>query len=242
MDRTTLIIKTLERPDCLSRLLRSIRKFYPAIPILVGNDSQKPHAALLASEEWNVKFFQFEHHVGLSAGRNLLVNEVTTEYTVLLDDDFVFLPETQLEVWKEQLDSQEFDLIGGMCQNNGQDFHFVGSMRLRNHILHLKYLPSFQDPIPADIVPNFFMVRTEILRKVPWDEDLKFSEHHAFFLDCQDAGVRVGYHPGIKCDHISDRNAAYSVYRDTLAPQTYFRLFFDKYGIKEITGCVTGAA
>ena len=40
MDEVTIIIKTLDRCDCLINLLDSIFKKYPKIRVLVGDDSE----------------------------------------------------------------------------------------------------------------------------------------------------------------------------------------------------------
>lgn len=46
--------------------------------------------------------------------------------------------------------------------------------------------------IRVDIVPNFFMARTGSVRKVYWDERLKYGEHQDFFLRARWKKLAVG--------------------------------------------------
>jgi hypothetical protein len=70
--KTTIIVKTLFRPSCLLRLLKSIRKYYHSVPIIIVDDSTAP---LL--EDGNVgnnityKYLSFDS--GASLGRNVAV-------------------------------------------------------------------------------------------------------------------------------------------------------------------------
>ena len=92
MDEVTIIIKTLDRCDCLINLLDSIFKKYPKIRVLVGDDSEisSKEKVMKKFGEYNLKYFDLEKDCGLSAGRNFLLNKVQTKYFVLADDDFVF--------------------------------------------------------------------------------------------------------------------------------------------------------
>jgi hypothetical protein len=39
-DKVTLIIKTHERPASVNQLVKSIRQFYPRVPVLVADDGE----------------------------------------------------------------------------------------------------------------------------------------------------------------------------------------------------------
>ena len=60
----TAIIKTFERPHALTRLLRSIQKFYPELRVIVGDGSFSP------SPRRDVQYIRLPPDVGVSAGRN----------------------------------------------------------------------------------------------------------------------------------------------------------------------------
>ena len=42
-ESVTAIIKTFERPKSLDLLIRSLRRFYPGLNIIVGDDSINPY-------------------------------------------------------------------------------------------------------------------------------------------------------------------------------------------------------
>jgi len=42
MNDLTVVVKTFQRPDALRRLLASIRRFAPSLPVYVVDDSEQP--------------------------------------------------------------------------------------------------------------------------------------------------------------------------------------------------------
>lgn len=72
MDEVTIIIKTLDRYDCLINLLDSIFKKYPKIRVLVGDDSEISSKEKILSKfnQYNLQYYNLEKDCGLSAGRN----------------------------------------------------------------------------------------------------------------------------------------------------------------------------
>ena len=62
LDDVTAVIKTFQRPKSLDILLRSIRRFYPRLKVLVGDDGFQP------SPRNDVKYL-LEPDVGVSARR-----------------------------------------------------------------------------------------------------------------------------------------------------------------------------
>ena len=78
----TAIIKTFERPRALDRLIRSIRRDYPDLPIIVGDDSFHPY------RRTDVEYLRLPPDIGASAGRNAMLHRVQTPLFLQLDDDF----------------------------------------------------------------------------------------------------------------------------------------------------------
>jgi GT2 family glycosyltransferase len=108
----TAVIKTFERPTTLKRLLKSIRRFYPELRIIVVDDSKIP------VELDDTLVIQMPYDTGISAGRNQALKEVTTEYILLLDDDFIFYDRTDLEPAMEAMMNQpKIDIMGGQVIN-----------------------------------------------------------------------------------------------------------------------------
>lgn len=169
VDDVTVVIKTHERPAVLQRLLASIRREYPGIRVLVADDSRVP----IVLDEPDTRVLALPHDVGLSAGRNRALEEVSTPFFWLLDDDFVFCG-TELEPslrWLRAHD--EIDLVGG------QVIDLPGWVASPRRALGPgEWLDGLRRYAK---VPNFFLARTEKVRALGWDEELKLVEHADFF-------------------------------------------------------------
>ena len=223
MNDITAIIKTFERPESVQRLVDSIRRYYPTLRVIVGDDSYEPR------EVRGAELLRLPHDIGLSAGRNRLVDAVTTKYTLLLDDDFVFDASTRIEQLLPPLEAG-IDLASGRV--SGADYN--GLLMRRANTLH--YLLRQKRKVMAgwplyDMTWNFFLAHTERLRELRWDEDLKVCEHTDFFLRGMQlpTPLRVTHVPEVNVGHIQERNANYSRYRKRSA--YYAILFFEKHGL-----------
>jgi (N-acetylneuraminyl)-galactosylglucosylceramide N-acetylgalactosaminyltransferase len=180
LDNVTVIIKTFERPRSLNNLIVSIRKYYPAIKIIVADDSKAPKIR----DDVDYHILPFDS--GAGKGRNYLVDQVTTKYFVTLDDDFIFTRQTRLERFYEVLENTPVNLIGGVVLDHGEKKRvYHGSLSIEGDILLLKKSVAVDDleEMPLyDIVLQFFMAETEIVQKVRWHDDMKTVEHEYFFL------------------------------------------------------------
>lgn len=57
-------------------------------------------------------------HIGWNRGRNLLLSQVNTEYTVWLDDDFLFTESTDLSKFLDFMENNPYyDLVAGEIDN-----------------------------------------------------------------------------------------------------------------------------
>ncbi|XDV13518.1 hypothetical protein PO909_001905 [Leuciscus waleckii] len=186
--QVTIITKTFLRYKELNVLLQSIRKFYPNIKIIVADDSLKPE---------RVSGNNIEHYImppaqGWFAGRNLAVSQVTTKYFLWVDDDFVFLSETRIESFVEIMEAvPELDILGGEVSGNQYYFSFEydegdevegGCLSRLKGGFH-QPLPHFDGCILVDGVVNYFLGRTDAVRKVGFDPFLKRIGHSEFFMD-----------------------------------------------------------
>jgi len=186
-DEVSIVIKTFERPRALERLLRSILASAAAdSKILIADDSLHATASDLFERE-NIQYFRLPYDSGLSYGRNYLVERVTTPYCVLLDDDFVFIPETNLGILLDIVKHKDFDLAAGAVDGliHGKPGYANLEVRDRNLSIKLGAPPrSHCNGLPVyDMVNNFFLAKTATLRDVGWDERFKiYGEHTDFFL------------------------------------------------------------
>ena len=82
---------SLFRQEQMGALHASIRKFFPTVRVLVGDDT---YAWVTHAPRWakhpNTTLVALPTDAGLAFGRNLLVQMVETPFLVVLEDDFVF--------------------------------------------------------------------------------------------------------------------------------------------------------
>jgi len=178
-DKVTVIIKTFERPAILRRLVRSIRRIYPTLPIIVVDDSCKPVRLP------DVKSIFMPYNSGVSAGRQVALDRVRTPFVLIADDDFVFLPNTALaSAVAKMVRNPSIDILGGQLV----DLPFLRfgkpplGMIFKTQAQPLAPIGSTIDGLLiCDKVNNFFVARTERLRLVGWNAELRMLDHADFF-------------------------------------------------------------
>jgi len=178
-EKLTAIIKTFERQDTLKRLIKSIKLFYPHMRIIVVDDSK------VSPQIEGVKLITIPYDSGVSVGRQMALDNVKTPYTLILDDDFVFYYHTELEPAMEIMEANtNIDIMGGEVV----DLPLLQSADYSNAPLHPSLNKSLHVPgskiagFPIfNKVPNFYIARTERLKLVGWDKDIKRLDHADFF-------------------------------------------------------------
>ncbi len=196
--RLTAVIKTFERPHDLQRLLASIRRFYPDMPLIVVDDSRQPQI------QPGAETITMPFDSGLSAGRNEGVRRVKTPYFLLLDDDFIFYRQTDLPGALAKMEAQpQIDIMGGEVVNLPL-FQIMDYQQLPLYPTEAQAtLPpgSMIGGLPVfDIVPNFFIARSDRLRQVMWDDRFKRGEHRDFFTRAKGVLTTV-YNKELRCLH-----------------------------------------
>lgn len=198
LEKLTVVIKTFERPAILERLVQSIRRFYPTLSILVVDDSRQP---LHLTE---VQTITMPYNSGVSAGRREALAQVTTPYFFLLDDDFIFYRHSQLLPALALMEQHPvIDIMGG-------ELVYLPFYRIIDY-RQAPLLPTAAAPIhrPGSLigglpvyekVANFFIGRTEQVRLVNWDPQLKQMEHVDFFTRARGVLTTV-YNKELKCLH-----------------------------------------
>jgi GT2 family glycosyltransferase len=214
----TAAIKAFERPDSLDRLIRSIRRYCPGLKVLVADDSFEP------CPRHDVQYLRLEPDVGLSAGRNAMLRHIDTPYFLLLEDDMEFSADTQIELLAALVAQDTVDIAGGDLVRCKRKLLYVRRKPQHYHGLievvdgHLRLVEgdrgsgtSYQ---VCDIVPNFFVARTDqVLAFGGWDEELKLHEHEEFFVRAKRAGLRIGFCGDVRINHWCARPRRYSQYR-----------------------------
>lgn len=179
LDQLTALIKTFERPKKLKGLIRSIRRRYPRLKIIVVDDSREPR--LLKGVETII----LPYDSGVSAGRNAGINKIQTPYMLCLDDDFVFNRQTDLlKALQDIKANSKIDILAGEV--------IYLPFRIVHDYSQKPVLPTGLTPLHAPggliggysvllKVPNFYVGRTKKIRLVAWDDKLKRLDHADFF-------------------------------------------------------------
>jgi Glycosyl transferase family 2 len=176
----TAIIKTFERPKLLLRLVNSLKKHYPNVPIIIADDSRNP------SEIEGTSLVKLPFDSGVSVGRAAALELVKTKYTWNFDDDFMVTRGTNAEMAIAGLNrNQQLDLIGGELLNMPMLMWCTVNENETFDTKESQLIPSgtiIDEHFEVrDKVSNFFIARTEKLREVGYKPELKRLDHGDFF-------------------------------------------------------------
>ena len=241
MEDVTCGVKTLMRPACLNRLLKSVYAYYPTMKMVIVDDSKDASLSELDLQFYpHVKYIRAPYDTGLGACRNIMVDAIETKYTVYLDDDFVFIAETQLEKFHAVLAAGKADLVGGQYKEKGSFRLYHGLFHRENGLLTYVRANRGEAAVPfgqldevrfkyVDVVNNFFMARTDLLQEVRWDGELKINTHTEFFLRASEQ-MRIAYCPEVHVYHRQVRNREYSKLRF----RRYREIALRKHGIHHV--------
>ena len=234
----SIVVKTFERPDALRRLVGSIRRFYPRIPVLVVDDSADPLEPVPdgITRYWHLPF----NSLGIAGGRNLGLKQVETRYVLFSDDDMVFGRRTDLGKMLRTLETTRFDLVS--CKWMEHDpwtgirlgiKRLEGTAEIEDGTLvrRLGVARERIDGLPVfDVVHQFFVAERDRLGDDPWDPSLNLVEHSDFFLTLKDRGFLCTRLPGVLVHHYPELPEGYRDVRVNRAP--YFELFRQKRGFE----------
>ena len=118
MTEVTVGVKTFLRPECLVNCIKSVRLYYPNISIIIADDSDDKIKKVNQKnmKKFKVKIIDLPFDSGLSVGRNTIVNQTTSKYIVIIDDDTIVTEMTDLEKMYQFLVETDYDIIGGYHQ------------------------------------------------------------------------------------------------------------------------------
>ncbi|QDT05461.1 Glycosyl transferase family 2 [Rubripirellula lacrimiformis] len=235
MHDVTFGITTFNRPGLVRRLVESIRLRYPRVRIVVA-DNGNVHARLPD----DVEVLRMPFDCGLSRARNALIDHLQTDYLLILEDDFLFTEETQIEPMREVLQADEtIGAVGGAIR--GADSRVTcyaldievcrRTMRVREAIHRVEVTASGIAYRLCDMVWNFALFRREMLAEHRWVDKLKIGEHCPFFYEIKLAGNwRIAACSVPRIYHVPQpRPKDYLVYRRRAA--AFFEAYLRSRGI-----------
>jgi GT2 family glycosyltransferase len=219
-----MVFATFRRPHTVQRLVNSVRKYFPDMPIYVADQSEPTDEMRDYYARHNCKVVWMELDVGVCASRNAAVDLVTEPYFLLCDDDFFFGPETNFDAALTLLEDQtDIGVVGGRLF----DVHeYEGGSSAENRFWELFFSydkdkgklvtipvhyfapdPKYAQGIEyfeCDAVMNFAVFRRAMIDdQIRWDPQFKSNgEHEDFYLNLKVNGqYRVAYSPGIVAYH-----------------------------------------
>ncbi len=194
-ENVTFLYKSFQRQHMAKRLYRNIQRFYPGARVVIADDSQKP----LDLTDDSLTVIQLPFNSGLSAGLQRGLEAVTTPFVMRMDDDELLTPFTQIGRQLRFLQEHaEIDLVG-MMHRVAPRMHTAAFMKQEydKHAmlnaprpLLIPHLTRIDDTHTVyGKVPNIFLARTDKVKEVGYDENIRVIDHHEFFLRA--AGVLV---------------------------------------------------
>lgn len=181
----TALIKTFERPDVCRKAIAALRKYYPDISIIVGDDSRNGGDV---PDFGDVKHMLLPYDVGLSAGRNALVDACQTRYALVMDDDMIINEAVDLGAMLGILTGTDAVVVSCHKVVHGRYRNTGSVLRLDGSTLHVEppsapWTSGGAVYAPCEYLPNFILSRTTTLQDIRWDERFMCGgEHLDFFL------------------------------------------------------------
>ena len=159
----------------------SIRRYYPKANIIIVDDSKD--TLVIEKKDDNLKLLHLSFNNGLCKGLAVGLEQVSTDFVMRMDDDELLTPKSKIH---EQLlylqKNNEVDLVGLQVTHLDQK-------RLTERYRSLRMNKKLK--IPAGTVidgkevvykpANVYLVRTESLRRVGYDPNIRMIDHHEFF-------------------------------------------------------------
>jgi hypothetical protein len=188
----------------LDRLLTSIKEYAPDIKIDVLDDS--------------------DTNIGISAGRNQLVARCKTKYCMILDDDCIFTPKTNLEKAIKILEERDLDLL----EIQVPGLNYRGHFKIKNDEIEAVQANEGEY---FDFITNIFVAKTDVLRKYKWDDRMKIGEHTSYFFTHR-GKMKIGTTDQVTIRHEHVSPPGYNIYRSR--GEDYVKIFMRENGIKRL--------
>lgn len=211
----TAIVISFLRPGYTKACIRSLRKQYPKIKIIVGENAHFDKGLAKVCTEVGAEYVQLPYDSGVCFARNRLMERVQTKYVLVGDDDFFYTKSARVDEMVDFLQHCEDievedppHLIGGRVSVGGKVQNYQGF--IEKHDDHFESKPLDLDReyegmieenyrfrvCEVDLTFNYFVALAEKVREVPWDEEIKVAyEHYSWFYDFKCAGGRVAFSP-----------------------------------------------
>lgn len=194
-ENATFLFKSFERQWMAKQLYRNIQRYYPGARVVIADDSKKP----LKLQDTPLTVVQLPFNSGLSYGINRALEKVQTPYVVRLDDDELLTPYTRFHEQLRFLQRHpEVDIAAVSLvslpkvrpMEETAQVYYVQTMANAPRKLKIPHLTKIDDThVVVGKPPNIFIARTEAVRQVGYDDNIRMYDHNEFFFRA--AGILV---------------------------------------------------
>lgn len=221
-ENVTFIYKSFQRQRLARELYHNIQQYYPGVQVIVADDSAKP----LQIKGDHIQIIQLPFNSGISYGINCALKQVKTPYVIRMDDDRLITPFTNFHgQLRFLMEHPEVDLAAvsyislPRCPSLEEAAAPYYEQRMEDAPLPLK-IPHMtwidENHIVLAKPPNVFVIQTETLRRVGYDNNIRMIDHNEFFYRASGVLVSV-LDPKAYTLHRHDMfDAGYKKYRDDI--------------------------
>jgi len=213
-DKVTVAAKTFLRPATAARMVRSVRRAFPG-HIVIADDSPEP----MRPPDDLTEIVAMPFNSGVPRGRNAALARVRTPYVLVTDDDAFFTRGCGLDGAVRFLEEHpEVDAVCAQLVELPRWYTWgYGDERelFRGHLPPRVPFGEVVDGLPVvPKGPQIYVARTEALRGVPYDENIRMVDHRDFFSSA--CGRLVFVHdPSFVAFHArTPFNRTYTTYRE----------------------------
>lgn len=186
-ENVTFIYKSFERQKMAKRLYKNIQSYYPGVKVIVADDSAEP----LDIVDKNLEIIRLPFNSGLSFGLNRALEKVETPFVIRMDDDELLTPDTRFhEQLKFMMEHPEVDLVGVLPFNlpswtnlkKEAQKYYDQPMSHAPKKLKIPHMTQMDERRKVVAKPaNIFIARTDKIRAVGYDDNIRMIDHNEFF-------------------------------------------------------------
>lgn len=238
MDKIAIIYTTFLRDNLARKTLESIfTNFNDNYFLLVGDQNRESSFAESIEGFPAFKSYKLPFDCGLSYARNYLVREAQKlgcKYCLITADSIEFTEKYDFKPVIDFMESNEKIVKVGFQLNNRTPWEYnmelIPGKYWKLTLPETKGIVAKGDFTKVDICRNFFLAKTRILIGIPWDEELKLSEHEDHCWRLKLGGFDTYSTNYISANYINDKPEEYSIYRNRMY-QEFRKKLKEKYGI-----------
>ncbi len=189
-DKITAIIISFNRPKYTIDCLITLRRTYPDINIIVGDNGYPFNEVKKVCQRVGAEYILFPFDCGVPYLRNEIFKMVKTPYILIGDDDFYYTKDANLDKAQKFLDThKKISIIGGRVYNKNKIQDWQGYIHSKKGYFfekmtadELRYKED-DDGLRyciVDMMTNFWVGK---LKNLPqYDEDQKISHEHFAYM------------------------------------------------------------